>query len=113
MPIQAVAPVFTSAASATLEVKKATGILLDAICTPSATGYFMMFDVAGAANLPADGAVSPNLCIAVATGTSVSYTTAAGMGVTFLKGCVLVFSTTGPFTKTTSTGTAHMSARAT
>lgn len=107
---QAIGPVFTPAASATLVVKNATGILYDAICTPSATGFFMMFDSATA---PADGAVAPNLCVAVQTGTSVSLITPTGTGVIFLKGCVLVFSTTGPFVKTTTTGTAHMSARVT
>lgn len=108
---QAIGPMFTSAASATLEVKKATGFLFDAICTPSVTGFFMMFDVAGLANLPADGPVSPNLCVAVAAGSSVSFVTQANAPISFLKGCVLVFSTTGPFTKTTATGTAHISAR--
>lgn len=107
---QAIGPMFTPVAAAVLVVKTAPGILYDAICTPSVTGFFMMFDATAA---PADGAVSPNLCVAVTTGASVSLITPTGTGVMFMKGCVLVFSTTGPFVKTTSTGTAHISARCT
>lgn len=107
---QAIGPIFTPTASAVLVAKTATGILSDAICTPSVAGYFMLFDAVAA---PADGAVSPNLCVAVASGASVSLITPTNTGVTCLKGIVLVFSTTGPFVKTTTTGTAHMSARVT
>lgn len=105
---QATAPIFTPVAAATLILKNGAGILYDAICTASATGYFLMFD---ATAVPADGTVSPNLCVAVGANQSVSFSSQTDTPVKFYNGCVLVFSTTGPFTKTTSSGTAHMSGR--
>lgn len=105
---QATAPASTPVAAASLVLKVGSGVFYDGICTASATGYFMLFD---AAAVPADGTVSPNLCVAVGANQSVSFSTPADTPVKFFNGCILVFSTTGPFTKTTTTGTAHMSGR--
>lgn len=66
-------------------------------CSGASAGYLMVFD---SATVPAEGAVAPKLVYAVAANTSfarqVTYPFRCTTGIT------LVFSTTGPFTKTIS-----------
>lgn len=66
-------------------------------CSGASAGYLMVFD---SATVPADGTVAPKLVYAIAANTSfarqVTYPFRCAAGIT------LVFSTTGPFTKTIS-----------
>lgn len=88
----------TNAAAGTLVVKASAGNLYGfEICTGAQAGYLMVFDATSA---PADGTVTPRLVYAVAANTSfarqVTYPFRCATGIT------LVFSSTGPFTKTAS-----------
>lgn len=67
------------------------------VVTGASAGYLMIFDAISA---PADGVVSPAVCIPVAANTGIDYM--AAWPRRFTVGCTLVFSTTGPFTKTAS-----------
>lgn len=60
-------------------------------------GYIMLFD---SPTVPADGAVTPKICLPLAAnaGTERSFSTP----LRFATGIVVVFSSTGPFTKTES-----------
>ena len=68
-----------------------------AVTSSANAGYLLVFD---ATSVPADGAVTPIICRPVAVNTSVSlvFTVPAR----FSKGLVMVFSTTGCYTKTIS-----------
>lgn len=68
-----------------------------AASSSSTAGYFMVFD---ATTVPADGAVVPKFCRAVAAGASVSLVFVNPAA--FRNGIVMVFSTTGCYTKTIS-----------
>jgi hypothetical protein len=88
----------TSVAAASLVLKAAAGNLYGYnVVTGASAGYLMAFD---SATVPADGAVTPKLCIAIAANASVDRS--FGKPLRFTVGIVLVFSTTGPFTKTAS-----------
>lgn len=69
-----------------------------AITTAASAGFLMVFDATAA---PADGAVTPKICRAVAANTSLELNHAE-MPDKFTTGVVEVFSTTGCFTKTAS-----------
>lgn len=71
--------------------------------TTSTGGYFMIFNTT---SVPGDGAVVPVKVYAVGANSSIEV--AYNVPVRFSGGIVMVFSTTGPFTKTAS-ATAHMS----
>lgn len=98
-------PIATTAAAASLVLKSTPGSFYGANCTStSAAGFLMLFD---AASKPADGAVTPKKCWAVPAAGSIE----AGyiVPVRMTVGITLAFSTTGPFTLTTSSGLAHIS----
>lgn len=69
-----------------------------AITTGASAGFFMVFD---ATTAPADGAVTPKICRAVAANTSLEINHSPQPDL-FTTGIVEVFSTTGCYTKTAS-----------
>jgi len=95
----AIAPTTSTSAGSNLLLKSGAGNgYRYAITTSGSAGYFMVFDAASA---PADGAVTPKICRAVAANSSleIDHSTAPDR---FATGIVEVFSTTGCFTKTAS-----------
>jgi len=88
----------TTVASGSLICKASAGNLYgyNAVSGASA-GYLMFFD---SATVPADGTVTPKLVIALAANASVQAD--RDIPIRFATGIVMVFSTTGPFTKTIS-----------
>jgi len=96
----------TGAASSSVVLKAAPGNFFGANCTATVSGYLMLFDSVAA---PADGTVTPKKVWAMSAGSSieVGYFVPLRMAV----GVTLVFSSTGPFTKTAS-ATAFMSGEA-
>lgn len=98
----------TTAASSALVVKSQGASLYDVnIVSGAAAGYVLVID---ANAVPADGAVTPALCLPVAANTGIDLNMRAEP-VRFVNGVVIVFSTTGCFTKTAS-ATAFISASA-
>lgn len=94
----AVATVFTPVAAGSLVAKAKPGNLYGFnVTTGGSAGYLMLFDDV---TVPAEGAVTPKRVISIAANTTLdrSFTNP----LRFNKGIVLVFSTTGPFTKTIS-----------
>lgn len=97
----------TAAVAASLVLKAAAGNLYGYnITTGASAGYLMIFNSTTA---PADGAVTPAVCVPVAANTGIDYV--AAWPRRFTTGITMVFSTTGPFTKTAS-ATAFMSGSA-
>jgi len=95
---QALATTANAAVGASLVLKASAGNLYGFnIVTGASAGYLMIFDATSA---PADGAVTPKRCIAIAANTSIDRT--FGKPIRFTSGITLVFSTTGPYTKTAS-----------
>lgn len=100
--------VATPAVASSLIVKSQDANLLDVnIVSGASAGYVMVID---AATVPADGAVTPALCLPVAANTGIDINLRANP-TRFGNGIVVVFSTTGCFTKTAS-ATAFISASA-
>ena len=94
-----VAPKATTVASSSLIVKATTGSLYSFTVTAGASaGYVMLFN---SATVPADGTVQPIYCFPVAANSTFSQSY-GGTPVAMNIGTVLVFSTTGCFTKTAS-----------
>lgn len=93
----------TTAASQSVVIKAAAGNLYgwNAVSGASA-GYVMIFDSATA---PVNGAVTPNIVMAMAANTSLDIDYSAPRR--FASGITMVFSTTGPYTLTLS-ATAHL-----
>lgn len=103
----AVTPVVSSAVESSHVIKGSAGTLYDWHATTGAVaGYVMIFNATSA---PADGAVTPICCFAVAALNTV--TSMDKVPTTFSTGITMVFSSTGPFTKTAS-ATAFFSAKA-
>ncbi|MDE0879995.1 MAG: hypothetical protein OSB00_15240 [Sphingomonas bacterium] len=97
-PAVALSPSVSGSAESSRVLKTASGNFYRAsITTAGAAGYLMAFD---AATVPSDGAVSPRICRAVAANTTLDV--AFNIPVSFNSGWVLVFSSTGCFTKTAS-----------
>ncbi len=95
---QALASASTTALASSLVLKASPGNLYGFnVVTGASAGYLMIFDAISA---PADGSVTPKRVIAIAANTSVDRT--FGKPIRFNTGITLVFSTTGPFTKTAS-----------
>lgn len=94
-------PAPTSAASGSLVVKASAGKLYSAgITTGGSAGYLLIYNATSA---PADGAVTPQACIQVdANKTWMGDFVTAGIPETYTTGIVMVFSTTGCFTQTSS-----------
>jgi len=99
-PIGTPIPSIQSGAAESSHVLKATPGLLNGFSASSGatSGYVMIFD---ATTAPSDGAVTPKFCYALPA----SQTTGASWveyPVYFVNGIVIVFSSTGCFTKTAS-----------
>jgi hypothetical protein len=69
------------------------------VTTSTASGFLMTFN---AMTVPADGTVAPVYCIPVPAGSAVSMSFEGSPPDCYSTGIVAVFSTTGPFTKTSS-----------
>ncbi len=88
----------TTVAAGSLVLKASAGNLYDInVAAGASAGFIMLFNATSA---PADGTVTPAWVMAIAANASLSYSWP--MGKRFSTGCVMVFSTTGPFTKTIS-----------
>lgn len=97
----AIAPVSSTALESSHVISAAACSLYGITCTIGATaGWLMLFDATSA---PADGAVTPAYFVpAGSNGTFGSVSVAFHYPLKFSTGCVAVFSTTGPFSKTAS-----------
>lgn len=97
----ALVPAVTAAVAGSLILKASAGNLYDcAITTGGSAGYLMTFN---STTVPADGAVTPQACIPIAANSGFTLDlSSAGIPERYTVGIVLVFSTTGPFTKTIS-----------
>ena len=101
-----IAVVVSSAAESNHVMKASAGNFYGGyITTGASAGYLMMFNLTSA---PTDGAVTPAACIYVPATTSMSLTGIATIPIYWSTGIVMVFSTTGCFTKTAS-ATAYFS----
>jgi len=88
----------TTVASSTLVVKASAGNLFGYnIVSGAVAGYVMFFD---ATTAPADGTVTPKMCFALAANASIQAD--RDIPIRFTTGITMVFSSTGPFTKTAS-----------
>jgi len=88
----------TAAAVGSLVVKASAGNLYGYnIVSGASAGYLMFFDATSA---PADGTVTPKLVEAIAANASIQQSLRTP--IRFTTGITMVFSTTGPFTKTLS-----------
>ena len=97
----------TTVASSSLIVKATTGSLYSFTVTAgSSAGYVMLFN---SVTVPADGTVTPVYCFPVAANSTFSQSY-GGTPVALNNGIVIVFSTTGCFTKTAS-ATAFLAAQ--
>lgn len=100
----AITPVSSSALAANQIIKASAGTLssfnVSADSTLSGAAWWIM--VYNATSAPADGAVTPLKCYAMASGTT-SYASAFTAPITFSAGITIGVSTTGCFTKTAST----------
>lgn len=94
-PIPTASVVTSAAAESSHVLKAAPGSFIGGHVTATGAGFLMLFDAVAA---PADGAVAPKTCVAVAANTSVNIVNPQP----FLTGVVAVFSSTGCFTKTAS-----------
>lgn len=91
-------PVATAAAAAAQVAKAAPGVLYGLnVVSGASAGYVMIFNLAAK---PADGTVTPSKCYALAANSSLQM--GWDKGLSFSVGIVIVFSTTGPYTKTES-----------
>lgn len=101
-------PVISGSAESSHVISSAPGFLVDAYVTPQSTaGFLMLFNATSA---PADGAVTPQDCIAIQASVTQSVFTINTPPEWFSTGITAVFSTTGCFTKTAS-ATAFFHAR--
>lgn len=104
----ALANVQTSAVATSLTLKSSAGNLYGVQATVGATsGYLMLVD---SATLPAaSGAVTPKLCLAVGTTSTVGFQAPGGVPVRFGSGIQAVFSTNGCFLLAAGSATAFLS----
>ena len=94
----ALARVATTTAQSGLVVKASAGNLYGYnVVSGASAGYLMIFD---SVTVPADGAVTPLLCIPLAANAGI--TSDRDIPIRFATGISMCFSTTGPFTKTAS-----------
>lgn len=104
-----ITPVVTSAVANNLVLKAGAGNLYGFQVTSGASaGYVMVFNATSA---PADGAVTPIKCMALAANSTIGVDYRSGPPPVFSTGITVVFSTTGCFTKTAS-ATAFISGEA-
>jgi hypothetical protein len=96
----AITPGSSSALETSHVLKASPGNLYSLnVMTTAASGFLMTFN---AVSVPADGTVAPVYCIPVPAGSAVSISFAGAPPDYYSTGIVAVFSTTGPFTKTSS-----------
>lgn len=95
-----ITPVVSSAAEGSHVLKASSGNLYSLYVTTGATAGFLMTFNATAA--PADGAVTPVECVAVAANQTTAASFNSGPPDAYSTGIVAVFSSTGCFTKTVS-----------
>jgi hypothetical protein len=96
----ALTPTVTTGVASSLVLKASAGTLYGAYVTTVATGgYFMVFN---ATTAPADGAVTPQQVIVAPANSTVAISFNGSPNETYTTGITLVFSSTGPFTKTAS-----------
>jgi hypothetical protein len=101
VPINAAAtPVVSAAAEGSHILKASPGCLVATYVTVGATGGFLL--VFNLTTVPGDGAVTPTECIQVLANTTNYLNWAPQPPEWFSNGIVVVFSTTGCFTKTIS-----------
>jgi hypothetical protein len=94
----AVARVQTAAVASSQIIKASAGNLYGYnIVAGASAGYLMIFDAVSA---PVDGTVTPKLVEAIAANASIQQSLRTP--IRFATGITMVFSTTGPFTKTAS-----------
>lgn len=92
-----IAPVSSPALSGSLVIAATATVLMSVDCvTTNAAGWLLLFN---ATTVPADGAVAPVKAYQIPANTTFRARYDPG-GLAFNTGCVAVFSTTGPFTKT-------------
>ena len=97
-PAVAIAPDTNTAVASSRVLKASAGNLYAyQVTTGASAGYVMLFNATSA---PADGAVTPVKCVAVAANSTVGVTN--NPPEYFNTGITIVFSTTGCFTKTAS-----------
>lgn len=102
-------PASTTALASSLVLKASAGSFYGLQVTNGATaGFVMLFN---AATAPADGAVTPTKVYAMAANSSLSVSVGGGPPTAFSTGVTVVYSSTGPFTKTAS-ATAFISGEA-
>lgn len=90
--------VFTTTVQGSLIVKASAGNLYGYnIVSGGSAGYLMIFD---SATVPAEGTVTPKLVLPIAANAGIQ--SDRDIPIRFTSGIVMVFSTTGPFTKTIS-----------
>lgn len=93
-------PIVSAAAEGSHILKAAKGTLISLYVTAGASaGYLMTLN---SATVPADGAVTPINCVQVAANNTVALNFAPQPPEYYSTGIVVVFSTTGCFTKTIS-----------
>jgi hypothetical protein len=96
----AIAPGSSSALETSHVLKASAGNLYSLnVTTTTVNGFLMTFN---ATTVPADGAVSPVYCLPVPAGSAFSISFSGAPPDAYTTGIVAVFSTTGPFTKTSS-----------
>lgn len=94
----AVTTVNSSALESSHVLKSSAGKLFSfEVCATSVAGWVLLFDATSA---PADGSVTPKKAWQVAAGATLGVE--SRLGISCSTGIVLVFSTTGPFTKAAS-----------
>ncbi len=99
-PNSAGTPVVSASAEGSHILKASPGCIISGyVTTGAAAGFLMIFNATSA---PADGAVTPQNCISVPATTSMGLNWAPQPTEWYSTGIVVVFSTTGCFTKTIS-----------
>lgn len=95
-----VTPIASTALESNHVLKASAGTFYSVTVTTGVTaGYVMVFNATSA---PADGAVTPLFVSAAPANSTTSLSMNGSPGATFSTGIVVVFSTTGPLTKTAS-----------
>ena len=95
----ALTPISSTAAESSHVLKNSAGNFYGVTITPTVAGYLLVFNATSA---PSDGAVTPIFCVPVSANTASGLSTRGGIPTSFSTGIVVVFSTTGCFTKTAS-----------
>lgn len=98
--VDGITPVVSTAVESSHILKASAGNFYGACVTTGATAGFMM--VFNATSAPADGAVTPTEWIQIAANSTACLSYGSGPPNAYATGITLVYSSTGPFTKTAS-----------